>query len=114
MRRAQRMSQVRAPADQRQTASRAWVQPAAARDRDATRVQARLFSQPAVVADVQGATEVVSWSRDEMPNLRPVLRITHQFIYSPPDVPAVTLLAAKRIYGNLRDNVAADLKRLEA
>jgi hypothetical protein len=47
-----------------------------------------------------GGTDVVFWSRDEMPNLRPVLRITHEFIYSPTDVPDVTLVAAKQIYGN--------------
>jgi hypothetical protein len=49
---------------------------------------------------VPGGTDVVFWSRDEMPNLRPVLRITHQFIYTPTDVPDVTLVAAKQIYGN--------------
>jgi hypothetical protein len=46
------------------------------------------------------ATDVVFWSRDEMPNLRPVTRITHHFIYSPVDVPDVTLVASKQIYGN--------------
>ncbi len=46
------------------------------------------------------ATDVVFWSRDEMPHLRPVTRITHQFIYSPADVPDVTLVASKQIYGN--------------
>jgi len=47
-----------------------------------------------------GGTDVVFWSRDEMPNLRPVMRITHQFIYSPTDVPDATLVAAKQIYAN--------------
>lgn len=49
---------------------------------------------------LSGASEVIFWSRDEMPNLRPVLRITHQFIYSPSDVPGLTVQAAKQIYGN--------------
>jgi hypothetical protein len=47
-----------------------------------------------------GALDVIFWSRDEMPNLRPVVRITHEIIYSPADVPDVTLVAAKQIYAN--------------
>ena len=46
------------------------------------------------------ATEVVFWSRDEMPNLRPVTRITHHIIYSPEDLPDATLVASKQIYSN--------------
>jgi hypothetical protein len=46
------------------------------------------------------ATEVVFWSRDEMPNLRPVTRITHHIIYSPEDLPDVTVVASKQIYSN--------------
>ncbi len=46
------------------------------------------------------ATEVVFWSRDDMPNLRPVTRITHHVIYSPEDLPDVTLVASKQIYSN--------------
>jgi len=46
------------------------------------------------------ATEVVFWSRDEMPNLRPVTRITHHVIYSPEDMPDVTVVASKQIYSN--------------
>jgi hypothetical protein len=47
-----------------------------------------------------GATEVFFWSLDEMPHLRPVLRITHQTIYSPPDRTDLTLVASKQIYAN--------------
>ena len=47
-----------------------------------------------------GALDVIFWSRDEMPKLRPVVRITHQVIYLPSDVPDVTLVAAKQIYAN--------------
>ena len=46
------------------------------------------------------ATEAVFWSRDEMPNLRPVTRITHHIIYSPEDLPDVALVASKQIYSN--------------
>ena len=47
-----------------------------------------------------GATEVIFWSRDEMPHLRPVLRITHQTTFSPPDRTDLTVVAAKQIYAN--------------
>ena len=47
-----------------------------------------------------GATEVIFWSRDEMPHLRPVLRITHQTTFSPPDRADLTIVAAKQIYAN--------------
>ena len=46
------------------------------------------------------ATDVIFWSRDEMPHLRPVLRITHQTTYSPSDRTDVTVIAAKQIYAN--------------
>ena len=35
-----------------------------------------------------------------MPHLRPVLRITHQTTYSPPDRTDLTIVAAKQIYAN--------------
>lgn len=47
-----------------------------------------------------GATDIMFWSRDEMPHLRRVLRITHATIYSPPETPEVTLVMAKQIYAD--------------
>jgi hypothetical protein len=47
-----------------------------------------------------GATEVIFWSRDEMPHLRIVTRITHATIYSPPDRSDVTIIAAKQLYAD--------------
>jgi hypothetical protein len=47
-----------------------------------------------------GVTDVIFWSRDEMPHLRPVVRITHESIYSPSDAPGATIVAAKQIYAN--------------
>ena len=47
-----------------------------------------------------GASEVIFWSRDVMPHLRPVLRISHQTIYSPPDRTDLTVIVAKQIYAN--------------
>jgi hypothetical protein len=61
-----------------------------------------------------GATQVIFWSRDELPNLRTVLRITHEVVYSPSEIPNTTVVAAKQIYANhyfeagLETLVAAD------
>jgi hypothetical protein len=46
------------------------------------------------------ATDVMFWSVDELPHVRPVLRIMHEVVYSPPEIPGTTILAAKQIYAN--------------
>ena len=48
----------------------------------------------------EGATEVILWSRNEMPKLRPVVRIMHEVTYSPSEINGLTLIAAKQIYAN--------------
>lgn len=47
-----------------------------------------------------GASEVVFWSLDNLPHVRQVLRITHQIVYSPPELPGTTVIAAKQIYAD--------------
>lgn len=47
-----------------------------------------------------GATNVIFWSLDELPHVRRVLRITDESVYSPPDIPGVTMLAAKQIFAD--------------
>jgi hypothetical protein len=47
-----------------------------------------------------GATEVIFWSLDNLPHVRQVLRITHEVVYSPPELPGTTVIAAKQIYAN--------------
>jgi len=47
-----------------------------------------------------GGTEAIFWSRDELPHLRRVLRITHQTIFAPPERQDLTLIAAKQIYAD--------------
>jgi len=47
-----------------------------------------------------GASEVVFWSLDNLPHVRQVLRITHETVYSPPELPGTTVIAAKQIYAN--------------
>jgi hypothetical protein len=47
-----------------------------------------------------GASEVVFWSLDNLPHVRQVLRVTHETVYSPPELPNTTLIAAKQIYAD--------------
>ena len=49
---------------------------------------------------LEGGVEVVFWSLDNLPHVRRVLRITHETIYSPPELPATTVIAAKQIYAS--------------
>jgi len=47
-----------------------------------------------------GATEVIFWSLDNLPHVRQVLRVTHEMVYSPPELPGTTVIAAKQIYAD--------------
>jgi hypothetical protein len=47
-----------------------------------------------------GASQVIFWSLDELPHLRPVVSIMHEIIMSPPELPQTTVIAAKQIYAN--------------
>jgi len=47
-----------------------------------------------------GAAEVIFWSLDNLPHVRQVLRITHETVYSPPELPGTTVVAAKQIYAD--------------
>ena len=55
------------------------------------------------------ATEVLFWSEDALPHLRPILSVTHLVVYTPPELPGVTLVAAKQIYANHYFEAALDL-----
>ena len=56
-----------------------------------------------------GAAEVLYWSEDAMPRLRPILSVTHQVVYTPPELPGVTLIAAKQLYANHYFEAALDV-----
>jgi hypothetical protein len=56
-----------------------------------------------------GAAEIVFWSEDVMPRLRPILSVTHLVVYTPPELPGMTLAAAKQIYANHYFEAAVDL-----
>jgi hypothetical protein len=47
-----------------------------------------------------GARERFYWARDDLPHLRRVFRVEHQMIYEPPEMPSLTIVAAKQIYAN--------------
>jgi hypothetical protein len=56
-----------------------------------------------------GAAEIVFWSEDVLPHLRPILSVTHLVVYTPPELPGMTLAAAKQIYANHYFEAAVDL-----
>src|SRR5882672_9906233 len=56
-----------------------------------------------------GAAEIVFWSEDVMPRLRPILSVTHLVVYTPPQLPGMTLAASKQIYANHYFEAAVDL-----
>jgi len=47
-----------------------------------------------------GADEILFWSEDVLPRLRPILSVTHLVVYTPPELPGMTLAAAKQIYAD--------------
>lgn len=55
------------------------------------------------------AAEVIFWSEDAMPRLRPILSVTHQVVYAPPELPGATFIAAKQIYANHYFEAMVDL-----
>ena len=47
-----------------------------------------------------GAAETIYWSLDNLPHVRRVLRILHETMYSPPELPGTTMIATKQIYAD--------------
>src|SRR5213593_3960347 len=56
-----------------------------------------------------GASEIIFWSEDVLPRLRPILSVTHLVVYTPPELPGMTLAAAKQLYANHYFETAVDL-----
>ena len=56
-----------------------------------------------------GVSEVLFWSEDALPRLRPILSVTHQVVYTPPEWPEMTVVAAKQIYANHYFEAAVEL-----
>lgn len=51
-------------------------------------------------ASLPGETNVMFWTVDALPRVRPVLRIMHEVTYTPADVPGATVIAAKQLYAD--------------
>ena len=49
---------------------------------------------------LDGLSEVLFWSEDRLPRLKPILSVTHLAIYAPPDLPEATFVAGKQIYAD--------------
>lgn len=47
-----------------------------------------------------GATSAIVWSVDVIPRLRPVMRIMHHVVYTPPEDPRTTFVIAKQLYAD--------------
>jgi hypothetical protein len=56
-----------------------------------------------------GASEIIYWSEDVLPRLRPILSVTHHVVYTPAELPGITLVAGKQIYANHYFETAIDL-----
>lgn len=58
---------------------------------------------------VPNATEVIYWSVDSLPKLRPILSVSHYLVYTPAELPTVTIVATKLIYADHYFEAAVDL-----
>ncbi len=58
---------------------------------------------------LDGVNQVLYWSEDALPGLKPILNITHLSLYTPPEFPTLTVMAAKQIYADHYFEAAFDL-----
>jgi hypothetical protein len=58
---------------------------------------------------LRGATDIIFWSVDNLPHVRPILRITHEIIYAPPELPGATIVTNKQIYADHYFEAALEL-----
>src|SRR3954469_4736534 len=56
-----------------------------------------------------GATEIIYWSEDVLPRLRPILSVTHLVVYTPPELPGMTLMVTNKLYASHYFETAVDL-----
>jgi hypothetical protein len=47
-----------------------------------------------------GVSDVLFWSEDALPGLKPILSVTHLSLFTPPDSAGVSVMAAKQIYAD--------------
>jgi len=58
---------------------------------------------------LDGLHEVLFWSEDRLPRLKPILSVTHLAVYAPPELPMMTVVAGKQIYANHYFEAGLDL-----
>lgn len=58
---------------------------------------------------LDGAREVVFWATDSASGMKPILSVTHLMVYTPPELPEMTVMASKQIYANHYFEGAFDL-----
>jgi hypothetical protein len=64
--------------------------------------------------------ETLFWSEDDLPGLKPTLTITHEVVYTPPELPGTSVIASKLLYadhfldGALNLRVAVDQVGIDA
>ncbi len=56
-----------------------------------------------------GLREILFWSEDDLPSLKPTFTIEHEVVYSPPELPGSTLIAVKQLYADHYLDGALDL-----
>ncbi len=47
-----------------------------------------------------GVSDVLFWSEDVVPRLRPILSVTHGVVYTPPELAGASLIVSKQLYAN--------------
>ncbi len=47
-----------------------------------------------------GVADVLFWSEDVVPRLRPILSVTHAVVYTPPELAGASLIVSKQLYAN--------------
>src|SRR5688500_14563095 len=58
---------------------------------------------------LEGADEVIFWADDAPPHLRNTITVNHLVVYTPPELPGMTLVATKQIYAKHYFEAAFDL-----
>ncbi|MES3032640.1 MAG: hypothetical protein V4813_01435 [Gemmatimonadota bacterium] len=47
-----------------------------------------------------GVADVIFWSEEAVPRLRPILSLTHAVVYTPPELGGTTIVLSKQLYAN--------------
>jgi hypothetical protein len=47
---------------------------------------------------LSGAHEVIFWAEDDVPGAKPLLTVTHEVVYAPPELSGTTFIASKQLY----------------